>query len=137
MIHSDNQNKSFHKLLEIFNASGCSSFLSYEELRNYYKKYAGLIEVEYKSELSQATKNYLWTCIKHGKSNGILDGVQYNEVVELLRGKTIIHKSWSSVSKKKATQAIDKLISDMFESGVDSSSKAREFETVLKGMSDD
>lgn len=37
-LKSDAQNRLFHGLLSIFWDSGCSSFLSYDELRRYYKK---------------------------------------------------------------------------------------------------
>jgi len=118
MQKSINQNSVFHKLLEIYWESGVSSFISYEALRDYYKKIAGLIEVEYSNSLSEEAKNYLWHCIKAGKRTGALDTDSYMEVVELLKGRVIKHKSWGSVSKKKATLAINTLLDDMFKSGV-------------------
>ena len=41
---SNKQNRLFHGLLQCFFASGCASFDSFDELRNYYKRIAGLVK---------------------------------------------------------------------------------------------
>lgn len=41
---SNKQNRLFHGLLQCFFSSGCSSFDNFDELRNYYKRIAGLVK---------------------------------------------------------------------------------------------
>ena len=108
---TEQQNKTFHSLLQAFWESGCSSFYNYEDLRNYYKRLAGLIQYKQVLELKEETKHTLKECIK------ILP-IDNNEKIvlnKLLLGQVEVHKSWSEVKKDKAKIVIEQLINDCIE----------------------
>lgn len=130
MIKTDPQNKTFHKLLNIYWLSGCSSFISYDELRLHYKRIAGLVKVKYESSLTTETKNILWKAIRILP----LEAEEKQKVINLLKGKYEIIESWATATKEQAKHTLEVLLYDMDMSQVISSSKGKEYEEVLKGM---
>lgn len=125
---SNKQNSLFHGLLSLYWDSGCSSFISYDEMREHYKKIAGLIDMETISPLSQETKYMLYKAIK-------LLPMSEEEKIKtytLLKGIIKKEKSWSSVSKEDAKRAIDSLLHDMDQSNVIGSSQGKKYEYLLK-----
>lgn len=131
---SRKQNNTFHALLECFWKSHCSSFSSYNEMRFYYKRAVGLIEMVFdNSNLEQSTKYMIWEAVKLLP----LSNTQMLEVTNLLKGKVVKEMSWSVASKKQATQAIDMILHDMDESRVISSSQGKKYEEILEGMNAD
>ena len=128
------QNKTFHALLDCFWKSGCSSFMSKDEMRFYYKRSVGLIDMVFdNSNISEDTKNMLWKAIKLLP----LENTQQIEVINLLRGKVIKERSWSIATKKQATEAIDMILHDMDMAGVSGSSEGKHYEEILEGMGDE
>lgn len=130
MNKTESQNKTFHKLLNIYWLSGCSSFISYDELRLHYKRIAGLVKVKYESSLTIETKNILWKVIKILP----LEETEKQKVINLLKGKYEIIESWATATKEQAKHTLEVLLYDMDMSEVISSSKGKEYEEVLKGM---
>ncbi len=130
MNKTESQNKTFHKLLNIYWLSGCSSFISYDELRLHYKRIAGLVKVKYESSLTTETKNILWKAIKILP----LEETEKQKVINLLKGKYEIIESWATATKEQAKHTLEVLLYDMDMSEVISSSKGKEYEEVLKGM---
>lgn len=129
---TNQQTRLFHSLLMCFWKSGCSSFNSYEDLRNHYKEVAHLLEFVFKNDLKEETKQMLWKAVKILP----LEKEELSRVVELLRGRVLIWHSWSECSKEMATVALNQLINDMFAAGVDSSSQGKKFEEIMKGIKD-
>ena len=129
MNKTESQNKTFHKLLNIYWLSGCSSFISYDELRLHYKR-IGLVKVKYESSLTTETKNILWKAIKILP----LEETEKQKVINLLKGKYEIIESWATATKEQAKHTLEVLLYDMDMSEVISSSKGKEYEEVLKGM---
>lgn len=128
------QNKTFHALLDCFWKSGCSSFSSKNEMRFYYKRSIGLVEMVYdNSNLEQETKYMIWQAVKILP----LSNTQLIEVTNLLRGKVVKEMSWSVATKKQATEAIDMILHDMDESGVIGSKEGKHYEEILEGMNAD
>jgi hypothetical protein len=127
---SNAQNKLFHSLLTVFYRSGCSSFANFDELKRYYKKMAGLIEYKFQNNLKQETKSIVWKAIKLLP----LPKEEVDNLVELLKGKIEVEKSWGSVKKKDAQIAIDRLLDDMNTSGVIGSSEGKKYDNILKGI---
>lgn len=131
---SRKQNNTFHALLDCFWDSGCSSFLSKSQMRFYYKKSIGLVDVVYdNSNLEHETKQMLWKAAKLLP----LSNTQLLEVIDLLKGKVVKERSWSEATKEKATEAIDMILHDMDESGVISSKEGKHYEEILEGMNAD
>jgi hypothetical protein len=110
---TDRQNKLFHALLQAYWESNCSSFLSYDDLRNHYKRFAGLIELKYINSLPQETKKILYKGIKLLP----IDDKEKEKAYDLLKGRMEYCRSWAEVSKDKATFAIQQLINDCIQSG--------------------
>lgn len=129
---TNQQTRLFHSLLMCFWKSGCSSFNSYEDLRNHYKEVAHLLEFVFKNDLKEETKQMLWKAVKILP----LEKDELSRVIELLRGRVLIWHSWAECSKEMATVALNQLINDMFTAGVDSSSQGKKFEEIMKGMKD-
>ena len=127
---SNEQNALFYSLLQIFYDSGLSSFRNYDDLRRYYKRMAGLVKYEYNNNLEQETKDKLWACVKILRTNKAVSDKEFNSIIELLKGKIEVEKSWASVKKKDAKIAIDRLINDMIECGVN----GKKFDEVMKGI---
>lgn len=129
---TNQQTKLFHSLLMCFWKSGCSSFNSYEDMRNYYKEQARLLEYVFKNDLKEGTRQMLWKAVKLLP----LERDELDKVVQLLKGKVLIWHSWSECSKDMASVALNQLINDMFSAGVDSSSQRTKFEEIMKGIKD-
>lgn len=129
---TNQQTRLFHSLLMCFWKSGCSSFNSYEDLRNHYKEVAHLLEFAFKNDLKEETKQMLWKAVKILP----LEKDELSRVIELLRGRVLIWHSWAECSKEMATVALNQLINDMFTAGVDSSSQGKKFEEIMKGIKD-
>ena len=131
---SRKQNNTFHALLDCFWKSGCSSFSSKNEMRFFYKRSVGLIEMVFdNSNLEESTKYMLWEAVKLLP----LSTTQLLEVTNLLKGKVVKEMSWSVASKKQATDAIDMILHDMDESGVITSKEGKHYEEILEGMNAD
>lgn len=131
---SRKQNNTFHSLLDCFWDSGCSSFVSKNEMRFYYKRSVGLVQTLYdNSNIEQETKNMVWKALQLLP----ISNTQLLEVTNLLKGKVVKEMSWSAASKKQATQAIDMILHDMNESGVVTSSQGKKYEEILEGMNAD
>lgn len=92
-LKSREQNNLFHSLLQVFWLSGCSSFETYDELRTYYKRVAGLVKPvgKYLKEMSwsDATKTNakiaIDMCIRDMDMSGVLGtslGKKYEEILQ-------------------------------------------------------
>lgn len=123
---SRRQNALFHSLLMCFWESKLSSFDSYEELRNHYKRIAHLCEVQWENTLPDQIKQILWRAIKLLP----IPKRYLDEICELLRGRVVTWHSWSECSKEMARLTLDQLLNDMHEAGVNS----KKFEEILKGL---
>lgn len=131
---SSKQNKTFHALLDCFWKSGCSSFASKDEMRFYYKRAVGLIDMVFdNSNISEETKEMLWKAIKILP----LETTQQLEVINLLKGKVIKERSWSIATKKQATDAVDMILRDMDMAGVSGSAEGKHYDEILEGMNAD
>jgi hypothetical protein len=124
---SKKQNDTFHALLDTYWASGCSSFISYEDLRIHYKTVAGLVTRE-RLPLSDGLMSVLKWLYKQLRNKG-QDAVKDELGLLISKGKEK-ERSWSGVSNKKATLAIQTLIDDMHESRVNTD----KFLEILEGM---
>lgn len=123
---SREQNNLFHSLLKCFWESKLSSFDSYEELRNHYKRIAHLCEVQWENTLPEQVKKILWKAIQ-------LLPIQkryLDEICELLRGRVVTWHSWSECSKEMARVVLDQLINDMTFAGVNS----KKFQDIMRGL---
>ena len=123
---SRQQNALFHSLLMCFWESKLSSFDSYEELRNHYKRIAHLCDVKWENTLPDQIKQMLWRAIKLLP----IPKRYLDEICELLRGRVVTWHSWSECSKEMARLTLDQLLNDMHEAGVNS----KKFEEILKGL---
>ena len=123
---SKNQNSLFHSLLMCFWDSKLSSFESYEDLRNHYKRVAHLCDVKWENRLKDTTKTILWKAIQLLP----LPPEEVAEITELLRGRTITWRSWADCSKDMARIALDQLINDMTFAGVNS----KKFQEIMRGL---
>lgn len=91
---SNKQNNLFHSLLECFWESGCSSFGDYDDLRNYYKRIAGLVKkqgsVVVESSWSDAKKEQARTaidmCIRDMDFSGVMGSSKASKYTEILKG---------------------------------------------------
>jgi hypothetical protein len=91
---SNKQNNLFHSLLECFWESGCSSFGNYDDLRNYYKRIAGLVKkqgsVVVESSWSDAKKEQARTaidmCIRDMDFSGVMGSSKASKYTEILKG---------------------------------------------------
>lgn len=96
---SREQNNLFHSLLQCFWESGCSSFNNYDELREYYKRVAGLVKPAGKylkeQSWSEATKENAKTaidmCLRDMDLSGVLASSQGLKYEEILKG---INEFW-------------------------------------------
>ena len=131
---SSKQNKTFHALLDCFWKSGCSSFVSKDEMRFYYKRAVGLIDMVFdNSNISEETKEMVWKAIKILP----LETTQKLQVINLLKGKVIKERSWSIATKKQATDAVDMILRDMDMAGVSGSAEGKHYDEILEGMNAD
>ena len=123
---SRQQNSLFHSLLDCFWDSGCSSFESPKSMRFHYKDVAHLIEYVFESDLQENTKQMLWRAIKLLP----IEESEKKKIVELLKGRVLVEHSWAESTKEMAKLAIDTLLNDMHQAGVNS----KKFEEILKGI---
>lgn len=123
---SRQQNSLFHSLLDCFWDSGCSSFESPKSMRFHYKDVAHLIEYVFESDLQENTKQMLWRAIKLLP----IEESEKKKIVELLKGRVLVEHSWAESTKGMAKLAIDTLLNDMHQAGVNS----KKFEEILKGI---
>lgn len=123
---SRQQNSLFHSLLDCFWDSGCSSFESQKSMRFHYKDVAHLIEYVFESDLQENTKQMLWRAIKLLP----IEESEKKKIVELLKGRVLVEHSWAESTKGMAKLAIDTLLNDMHQAGVNS----KKFEEILKGI---
>lgn len=131
---SRKQNNTFHALLDCFWKSGCSSFISKDEMRFYYKRAVGLIDMVYdNSNILEETKEMIWKAIKLLP----LETTQKLAVINLLKGKVIKERSWSVATKKQATDAVDMILRDMDMAGVSGSEEGKHYDEILEGMNAD
>lgn len=128
---SDKQNRTFHKLLELFWDSGCSSHLCYEAMRRKFKEIAGLVKVKYENNfISKKGKKIIWEAIKRlDLSEDDLQGA-----IELLKGRIEKEGSWSDAKQDKATRAIKMLLEEMDESGVIASKVGKKYEETREKL---
>jgi hypothetical protein len=125
---SRKQNSLFHSLLSCFWESKLSSFDSYEDLRNHYKRLAHLCEVKWENSLKDTTKSVLWRAIKLLP----LPKSELDEIAELLKGRTITWRSWADCSKDMARIVLDQLINDMVFAGVNS----KKFQDIMRQINE-
>ena len=125
---SKKQNALFHSLLMCFWESRLSSFDSYEDLRNHYKRIAHLCDVKFDNRLKDTTKNILWRAIKLLP----LPKSELDEIIELIKGRTITWRSWADCSKEMAKITLDQLINDMISAGVNS----KKFNDIMRELNE-
>lgn len=123
---SKQQNSLFHSLLMCFWESKLSSFDSYEELRNHYKRIAHLCDVKWENTLDDSTKKMLWKAVQLLP----IKEQQRAEIVELLKGRVVTWHSWSECSKEMARLTLDQLINDMTFAGVNS----KKFQEIMRDL---
>lgn len=125
---SKKQNNLFHSLLMCFWESKLSSFDSYEDLRNHYKRIAHLCDVKFENNLPEQVKSILWKAIQ------ILPIPKryLDEICELLKGRTVTWRSWADCSKEMARITLDQLISDMINAGVNS----KKFNEIMRELNE-
>ena len=91
---SNKQNSLFHSLLTCFWESGCASFGDYDELRNYYKRIAGLVkkhgntivESSWADASMTQAKTAIDMCIRDMDFAGVMGSSQGNKYTEILKG---------------------------------------------------
>lgn len=91
---SNKQNSLFHSLLTCFWESGCASFGDYDELRNYYKRIAGLVkkhgntivESSWADASMAQAKTAIDMCIRDMDFAGVIGSSQGNKYTEILKG---------------------------------------------------
>ena len=123
---SKQQNSLFHSLLMCFWDSKLSSFDSYDDLRNHYKRIAHLCDVKWENTLPDQVKKMLWKAIQLLP----IPKKYMDEICELLRGRTITWRSWADCSKEMARVVLDQLINDMTFAGVNS----KKFQEIMRGL---
>lgn len=127
---SRRQSNAFHALLGCYWKSGCSSFSTYDAMRNHYKEIAHLLEMQTYCPLEPFTKECLHRAVKLLP----IEKSEREKIYELLRGRIAVWHSFSECSKEMATIAISQMISDMWNSRVDDSPMAGKFREILDGM---
>ena len=130
---TNKQNKFFHDLLDEYWISGQSSYEDAEKMRDKFKGVAGLIEeitIIKPLKASLQAKRAIFQCLSILLENKAISSIEYKEICRRLRGEQIQQKtgSWSDVKKKPATIAIDCLITEMKDSGVNS----KKFNEILE-----
>lgn len=110
-IGSEEQNRAWHSLIREYWLSGCSSYQSYEDMRDSLKlKVGGAKEYIYLTD-----KQYTVTRI-----DSIPKGAMYVEVP----------KSWADFTRDERKEMIDFTIREMIEAGVNS----KKFDEIILGM---
>lgn len=127
---SDKQNRTFHALLQCFWASDCSSFSSFDKLREHYKRFGGLIKLKTGTPLEDFTKKALFKAIQLLP----ISKEQRDRVIERLQDKYEKELSWSEITKKDATRTIEEIKKDMDAAGVIDSRMGKKYQEILDGM---
>lgn len=109
---TDEQNKAFHALLQEYWASGCSSYQSFEDMRDKIKLRTGGAEgyIYWKGVFQVSVKSL----------NEIPSGALY----------VCLPKSWRDFTKEERVTAVDFLIAEMYQAGVNT----KKFDEILRGM---
>lgn len=106
---SDAQNKTFHKLVSLFHKSGCASFDNEHQVKQHYKKLAGIT---------------FFVAIKDGNAEN------YRKEEDVPQDMDCVFEvagSWSMATDRQAAAAIDAIIYDMQQAGVAS----KEFDEMI------
>lgn len=116
---SSKQNRTFHALLNLFFKSGCFSHnaKTVDELKDYYKNKVGMIDY------------YLYF-----NTEAIVRTDTIEEIpayVSRQKACRKVLKSWSRASKTEAKNAIELLISEMLQSGVEQTTFGKKFHEIL------
>ena len=110
-IGSEEQNRAWHSLIKEYWLSGCSSYQSYEDMRDSLKlKVGGAKEYIYLTDRQRTVKN-------------LSEIPQHAKYIE-------IPKSWTDFTKDERAEMIDFTIKEMIEAGVNS----KKFDEILSGM---
>lgn len=125
-IGSNAQNKAFHALLLEYHKSGLHSYSgNFKIFKDEIKKYLGV-----------GFESYVYATIQNSKPR-IKKADKYEDIPEYIRKdpdlKNMIMgklKSWSDYTKKQRRETMDRLISEMRQSGVNS----KKFEEIIGGM---
>ena len=110
-IGSEEQNRAWHSLIKEYWLSGCSSYQSYEDMRDSLKLKVG------------GASSYIYLTDKQHTVNSIEEipkGARYIEVP----------KSWGDFTRDERKEMIDFTIREMIESGVNS----KKFDEIILGM---
>jgi hypothetical protein len=123
------QNRTWHALLTVYWTSGAHSYdaKTFDEFRDQIKR-----------SLGAGFESYAYAIISNGKA--VLRVVKTWEEIpkglrvdpdkrDMIRGRL---KSWTDYSKRERTDAIDRLIAEMHQAGVNS----ERFIEILQGMED-
>jgi hypothetical protein len=138
---TNEQNRFFHALLTLYWESGQSSYDSPASMRTHFKEIAGCIDKEVKKittelDLTLEAKKGLFIAIETWAKAVRLSERSKAKIYNALRGEsrveTIKESSWADASKKGATLAIDCLINEMIEAGVNS----QKFDEMIKQKDD-
>jgi len=110
---TDAQNRAFHSLLGEYWKSGLSSYESYDDMKDSFKlRVAG-------------ADSYMF--IDNGKVRNVRS-------LDEVRGRYAeVPKSWSEFTKEQRAEAIDMVIAEALEAGINS----RKWDEILRGMADD
>lgn len=110
-IGSEEQNRAWHSLIREYWLSGCSSYQSYEDMRDSLKlKVAGADSYIYLTDKQHTAKTL----------DDIPKGARYIEVP----------KSWGDFTRDERNDMIDFTIKEMIEAGVNS----KKFDEIILGM---
>jgi hypothetical protein len=121
------QNKAFHALVSEYYSSGAYSYnaKNVEELKGYIKKTYG---AGFDCYYAVGDKGGVYGLKRYKTKTEAFEAAVVNQ-----NGEKLIHghlKSWAKYTLKERTAAIDGLISEMLQAGVNS----RKFEEILNGM---
>ena len=111
---SDEQNRTFHALLNAFWLTGCASFQTFETMRDEYKLRAGG---------PKEWKVLTETAIVTAKD---IDGYEGYRSVP-------IPKSWTEFTKRERSEAIELVLADIMSSGASS----KKLDEIIQGMEAD
>lgn len=121
---SQAQNRTFYMLLDLYWNSGLSSFNDSFDMKYHYKKICGLIKEE-EQQIDPELREFLLEVYKKMPNVRIKP-----KLVQLVKNKKIIELSWSNVTKDNARLAINSLVNDMVQSGVN----GKRFDSVMNRM---
>ena len=109
-VGTDAQNRAFHSLLAEYWLSGLSSYESYEDMRDTFKLRAG------------GAAEYVY--IKDGK-------VRHAKTLDEVSGRYAeVPKSWTQLSREERARAIDWVIKEATEAGINS----KKWDEIIGGM---